>query len=131
MSVCLSVCLPDCLPLCLSVCLSVRLSVCLSVSVSVFMTKTLSVLFPRSYRGIFTALGTLPTVIDLSDHLTVPFIVTHTRWVNNLAAEAALHQRVLVCIDLVTHQTSHTSRQVGLKATSKIWLAGVGDNRLL
>ena len=87
--------------------------------------------FPRSYRVIFTALRTLPAIVYLSDHLTVPFIVTHARWVNNLAAEAALHQRVLVCIDLVTHQTSHTSRQVGLKTTSKetIWLAGVDDLR--
>lgn len=78
-----------------------------------------SVRFPRSYRGIFTALRTLPAVVDLSDHLTAPFIVSQARWVNNLSAEATLHQRVLVCIDLVTHQTSHTSRQVGLKTTIK------------
>lgn len=45
---------------------------------------------------------------------------------NDLATETTLHQRVLLRIDFVTHQTSHTSRQVGLKAKNKeaILLAG-------
>lgn len=97
----------------LSVCLSVwmpALSVCLpaSLSVCIIMYKNLS--FPCSYRGVFTTLRTLPAVVDLSDHFTSSFSITQARRVNNLSTESTFHQRVLVWIDLVTHQTSHTSR---------------------
>ena len=45
---------------------------------------------------------------------------------NDLATETALHQRILLRIDFVTHQTSHTSRQVGLQTIKMegILLAG-------